>query len=344
MGGFVGEALGGPLESLNRDITPEDVERAFGMPGGGVHWLAPGQITDDGELTLCLLRVLGGLRSGTFDADAAATAYAEWFRTSPFDVGYTCRATIGRVCRGGGNVTATAMREAASAAAGPRCGNGALMRCSPLAIWGHKLPADDVAWCAAQDALLTHAWPPCVCANACYCVALAHLLSHHDSPTRHADAFASAESWTERACAAGRAGAAEVRAWLAAACAGEVPAETLRDRPAEAAFTLAMRHLQLGTGFIDAARAVMRAGCDTDTNGIIACALVGARVGAGGVPRAWRDAVCAGAPGVEGVGQPRPPWLHPRTTATLVTAVLAAAPVLLATAHDGADKLTFGTK
>lgn len=64
------------------------------MPGGGIHWLAPGQITDDGELTLSLLNALA---YNGFNLEHIASNYVAWFLSKPFDVGGTCRKTIGYV-------------------------------------------------------------------------------------------------------------------------------------------------------------------------------------------------------------------------------------------------------
>jgi ADP-ribosyl-[dinitrogen reductase] hydrolase len=55
------------------------------MVGGGCWRVAPGQITDDGELALCLARSLAGAR--TVDRDKIARAYVDWFNSGPFDCG-----------------------------------------------------------------------------------------------------------------------------------------------------------------------------------------------------------------------------------------------------------------
>lgn len=52
-GALIGDASGATLEHVH-PIGEKEVEYAMTMPGGGVHKLNPGQITDDGEMTLCL--------------------------------------------------------------------------------------------------------------------------------------------------------------------------------------------------------------------------------------------------------------------------------------------------
>ena len=47
--------MGAYLEFDNKVINTDNVKDSMEMPGGAPHHIAPGQITDDGELTLCLL-------------------------------------------------------------------------------------------------------------------------------------------------------------------------------------------------------------------------------------------------------------------------------------------------
>ncbi len=54
VGAFCGDAVGGYLEFWSGKITPDLVNKAFTLPGGGVHRLEKGQITDDSELAMCL--------------------------------------------------------------------------------------------------------------------------------------------------------------------------------------------------------------------------------------------------------------------------------------------------
>lgn len=65
----------------------EQVNEALAMPGGGVWNVGPGQVTDDSEMALCLLR---GLEQGAPPAlpeEAIATCYADWYNSGPFDIG-----------------------------------------------------------------------------------------------------------------------------------------------------------------------------------------------------------------------------------------------------------------
>lgn len=77
LGALVGDAAGATLEFLGFPPSDGMATNAMTMPGGGYWDVAPGQITDDGELTLSLARALSG--RSEFDIEAVARSYAEWF-------------------------------------------------------------------------------------------------------------------------------------------------------------------------------------------------------------------------------------------------------------------------
>jgi ADP-ribosyl-[dinitrogen reductase] hydrolase len=58
------------------------------MPGGGPWLLAPGQITDDSELAMCLLNALIE-GNGSIDTVAHCKWYGKWMNSPPFDIGTT---------------------------------------------------------------------------------------------------------------------------------------------------------------------------------------------------------------------------------------------------------------
>ena len=56
LGAFVGDSLGSYLEFKLGVQKEEEVEKCMRMEGGGTYNLAPGQITEDSELAMCLMR------------------------------------------------------------------------------------------------------------------------------------------------------------------------------------------------------------------------------------------------------------------------------------------------
>lgn len=55
-GACIGDAVGSILEKLGRIPTPEEVDLAMELSGGGGMSLAPGQVTDDSEMAISMAR------------------------------------------------------------------------------------------------------------------------------------------------------------------------------------------------------------------------------------------------------------------------------------------------
>ncbi len=281
LGQLIGDALGSQVEFLDpvtiRERHPDGVRVFFPSP---VWRSLPGQPTDDSEMALALARTLVG--RGGFDADAVRAAYVAWLRSVPFDVGRT----VGMGLSGTPNAQSQA--------------NGALMRVSPLGVFGARHPLEDVARWAAEDARLTHPHPVCVQVNQLYAMAAA------------------------RAVATGCDGPAlfdEVRAWATRRGVDVSILEVLElaetAPPADfmhlrgwvlIAFHNAMHHLRHTASPAEAIVRTIGGGGDTDTNAAIAGALVGAVHGLDAFPREWVDTVlaCRPAAGAPGVERPRP--------------------------------------
>lgn len=73
--------------------------------------------------------------------------------------------------------------------------NGALMRISPVAVWGHPLDPATLAQHAAADARLSHPNPTCCDCSAAYAIAAAHLIRH---PGDAEGAMQAACTWAEQ--------------------------------------------------------------------------------------------------------------------------------------------------
>ncbi len=274
-----GDALGAPVEFKSAEI----LRRLFpdAVPGMQQGWgttahVAPGDVTDDSEMALCLLDSL--CRCKTYNAADALAAYRRWLATDPPSVGLT---TASALC---------GQAQPQSQA------NGALMRVAPIAAFSLLHPELDWQKAAAQDAALTHVHPRCACANIIFVEALR--LAMQGEATENIIAAAVARSR--------RLGDRELELRLAAARMGEPDYEDHAGW-VEIAFQSAFR-LLLTTPDAEAVapalcRLVARGG-DTDTNAAIAGALLGARFGLRALPVAWRRAI-------EAASLSRPEWLRP---------------------------------
>lgn len=195
-GALVGDACGAPLEFYHGTITEMVARHAMTMKGGGKLRIGPGQITDDGELTLALWGVLQGRDPmHGFPLELVAKAYGAWYESFPFDIGRTCSLAFevlsewmedSDTCRAIENVLEQIKDLSHSSEA-----NGAIMRVTPVAAWwashpfmtGRAMDVVDVektahaaAYAAAMDACLSHPGRVAQEANAIYVYALVSLL------------------------------------------------------------------------------------------------------------------------------------------------------------------------
>lgn len=119
----IGDALGATVEFM----TPREIKHRYGLHrdiiGGGWLQLGKGEVTDDTEMSLALGRSI--LQQGSVNAEAIAEAFSDWMRGKPRDIGNTVRRGIMHYRNTGEPATPPNEMDA---------GNGACMRCLPIAI------------------------------------------------------------------------------------------------------------------------------------------------------------------------------------------------------------------
>lgn len=149
IGAFLGLAVGDALGATVEFMTPREIVTEYrvhrDIVGGGWLRLRRGQVTDDTEMTLALGRSL--LELGQVDARAAAEAFSDWMRTKPIDIGNTVRRGIATYRRTG----TTEMPENEYDG-----GNGACMRCLPIALAKLGAPIDEIDAANRLQAHVTH--------------------------------------------------------------------------------------------------------------------------------------------------------------------------------------------
>ena len=148
-----GDALGGPLEFLNRDeIAARFPTGVTEFIGGGWLKLAPGEVTDDTQQALILAE---SLTESGLDLDRLAAGLIAWFRGDPKDIGNTTRIALEALAAGTAPLDAGAV---ALAARGERsaAANGAVMRCAPVALRFRRDP-DRLVRASLDSARVTHA-------------------------------------------------------------------------------------------------------------------------------------------------------------------------------------------
>lgn len=147
---MLGVALGDALGATVEFMTPKEIRSQHGFHheicGGGWLNLKPGQITDDTGMMLALSDAI--LQNhGEISALACAKAFDGWMRNRPVDIGNTVRRGIVHFRLKGEPVVAPSTEAA---------GNGALMRCLPVALatYGAEAACIEAGWRA--QAHVTH--------------------------------------------------------------------------------------------------------------------------------------------------------------------------------------------
>ena len=275
-GAFIGDALGSAIE-FKKVITPEMLTRTLAMEGG-IFGNGPGQVTDDSELAMCLLH---GLHDSlpNYSANSIATHYRTWIESNPFDIGNTTRAALGQLYHKSGERLAEYALGAARTYNQGSKSNGSFMRASPLAVWGRRLPVDDLVQLVHEEAGFTHSNETVKQAESYYIICMAHLIQN---PQDKAGALRAADNYL-RGCNE------EVKEWVNDSL-GELP---MPGTPNMGYVKIAFDHTfrQLRKDDIDYDRAieeVLSIGGDTDTNACIAGAMIGAYVGYDRLNQMWK--------------------------------------------------------
>ena len=263
MGLMCGDALGAPVEFH----SPSDVCSLY--PGGITTMVSgwgatdtrqAGEITDDSEMAIALLRSL--LNENGFNAMATRAQYIDWLSTEPDDVGVTTRAGL----NGRYNADSQA--------------NGALMRVAPIALYAVLHPEWDWQTAAIKECQITHIHPRCAHANIIFVESLILALQGYSPQQIYTTACNRAQELDDMALLS-RLRAAET----------EEPEYYPQAGWVEIAFQCAYYWLLHATDFPSALCSVVNKLGDPDTNGAITGALLGAVFGQCGIPHEWQEDV-----------------------------------------------------
>jgi ADP-ribosyl-[dinitrogen reductase] hydrolase len=305
LGQFAGDALGSLVEFSGPDeIGKRYPSGPLNLEDGGYWNTIAGQPTDDSELALSLARSI--LKCGGYDHEEAAAAYASWKASGPFDCGGTTATALGAAVmamkNGGQSVAQAAMRTANSNSQA----NGALMRISPLATFGHAMNATALMEVARQDARLTHPNRVCQDANAIFAATVARAIQSGSDPQKTYEYALTLTSNNELSIAV-------VERLQAAAASPPTEFTNSKSGCVLVAFQNAFYQLLHTSSPEEGIVNTVRAGGDTDTNAAIAGVLLGAVHGRQNIPSQWISRILACRPiqGLANVHRPRPPEYWP---------------------------------
>ena len=289
-GCLLGQLAGDALGSLVEFRTPQDIRREYRhgvreLADGGTWDTIAGQPTDDSEMALLLARML--VEQGRYDREEARRAYVFWLDSEPFD----CGATVSSGLRGRPNHDSQA--------------NGAMMRISPLGIFGANHSLQQVGEWAKQDAALTHPHPVCQQANALFTMAIARAIGTGDGAQKLYDQIVdwAGEIVGEETLLEAITGAAEVP-----------PTDYVHQQGwVLIAFRNALWQLLHAPDLEEAVVDTVMRGGDTDTNAAICGALLGAVYGRDAVPTQWTECLqnCRPMVDLPNVRRPRPECFWP---------------------------------
>lgn len=294
IGQCVGDALGtryefGKSATVKKQITKDTIDGHLPILGGGPFHLAKGSITDDSELALALANSLANKKS--FSIYNIAQIYTIWFHSPPFDIGVT---------------TATAFKSTDPKKSEEKnyeqilmnsakdnqnsLSNGCLMRTSPLAIAGARWNLENLQMAAKMDCELTNPNPVALDAVSVYVTAIRTAILTGDRLQTYKAALEAAT--TE-----------EIRNLLIAAADKPEPIilnngkSVSTDSQFQGYLGVALQNtfhelLKSNTGDFEKSLVnIISRGGDTDTNGCIAGALLGAVDGFTNIPFDWAETV-----------------------------------------------------
>ncbi len=286
LGQLTGDALGSMVEFKTvetiRSLYPHGLRT---LAGSSVFNTIAGQPTDDSEMALMLARMI--VDRGEYNAAVAFENYKFWLASDPFDAGETIKGAL----RGHLDYNSQA--------------NGAMMRISPLAIFGANHELSQVAEWARQDAELTHPNPVCIQANALFAMAVSFAIKTGASAQQVYD---------QLVAQATEMNVEPMLMNVIRAAATEPPANYVEKMGwVLIAFQNTLFQLLHAANFEEAIVDTVMRGGDTDTNAAICGALLGAVYGRDVVPQQWVDCVlnCRPEKDAQGVHQPRPEVFWP---------------------------------
>lgn len=271
-GGFIGDAIGVPLE-FKKSPNDEEIEHAISVGGGGSHNIGKFQISDDSELQLAMMYALYETTNSDKLLDNIAQEYALWIRSNPFDSGCTCTKAFSM--EPNQDKLSLAMRNGARKYNSNSKSNGSLMRLTPLILYCINMSDLHLVNMVISDTTLSHPNKTCIDCNIVYAITMKALI--HDLSPEKAYSWAHVRQNDE------------VLSWLEISNDKDemkyLQVGTMTIGFVKWAFILAFYHLRRKSSFLDAIVDVIRRGGDTDTNCSICSSLCGALHGYTGIPQ-----------------------------------------------------------
>ena len=279
----VGNVLGLAVESRSR----EEVQARLGSSGAftrlpteerGRDW------DDDLAMAMALSESLLSLPTDAehLNTQAILNAYLGWLRSGSRGIGSLTREVLLKSLAGEANASERVWKSRRERRQQP-LGNGAAMRIAPLGVAFASKP-ERIPQLAGEDAALTHFDPICRQSAALIALLTAALVRGERAPMTFARTHAGPLL-------------PEVARAYNPLSLDQLAEQRIDDWDMGStlvALQVAVSILASGLPYIEALPWVIRQGGDTDTNGAIVGALLGARDGVSAIPKEWRECVSQG--------------------------------------------------
>lgn len=273
-GQLVGDALGSRYEftsssDAKKQLKSDTKNNFIPILGGGPFSVKAGQITDDSELALCLTRSL--IENKKYLNEKIAQKYIKWFQSNPVDIGISTKKALFKTSSYDDIVKNSKKYNKNSLS------NGCLMRISPLAIYGLKISNKELEKYAKDNCIMTNPNEITMNATIVFVVTLKELMKTGNKDKAYQKALKKAKNDVKKVIED-----AKIRPYSL----GLKP-----DGKDQGFYKIALQnafyHLLNGKDFYSSMIETIALGGDTDTNGCITGALLGAYYGIESIPEQW---------------------------------------------------------
>ncbi|KAI6232196.1 putative ADP-ribosyl glycohydrolase [Aphelenchoides besseyi] len=301
-GQLIGDSFGSRYEFKARNVVRsmlnnDTVDGHVPLLGGGPFNRRKGQLTDDSEMALSLATSL--IRCRGFDRADVACSYAFWLQTNPPDAGIATTTALTIKTKLNTNwsseltddkkseilkeITENVTKHNANSLS-----NGMLMRITPLAIALHNSDLKDVFNTVAEECTLTHGNPIAIEASQFFVSVLIKLINEVEPEMAIGEAYEQVQSPLLRQIVeTSQHTSTPIRLSDGKLIDGDKEHQGFLG----VALQIALHELRISSSFSEGLVRIVGYGGDTDTNGCIGAALLGARFGEKGIPTDWKEAV-----------------------------------------------------
>lgn len=290
-GAYIADAIGSAVE-FSKSLTDNEIEMAMTMNGSKIFGTAPGQITDDSELSLALGQAL---ESDILDLDNIAHWYGRWAGSNPYDMGRTTGHSMNKVRdQKSKDGKASIMMEAAKAMIKSQS-NGCLMKLMPLCIWCRNLSNEELFTAIKNECMLTHANKFNHYINFCYSYLIKKILNIQEENILSREElyfdlknfiiqFLESEELNENI----KLSVLECFK-IAESPNPELHLQNLAMGNIKIAFSLTLHVFLKNVNYEESVAAILKYAGDTDTNAAILGGVIGCYLGKDKIPKVYRD-------------------------------------------------------